>query len=239
MLWSAGEWRRRWRLFAGFGVTITLLVGAGEVLLPGWLRVIEGPFDSRLSDFFAGMAAYRKYFPTTSLPRLLLGDTVGIFVSVVIVVWLSVFGWNRRKISGESKMFAWVFAAFLMGTVLAFPLFTPFNQALLILPAVLMVREWAAIPQLGRIVFIGFVSWPWIASIAILLLRLPLNPASPIPNTMERYKMHGTPSLVLIDRHGLVRKHTFGAVDDLRIGAEIGALVQESAAAALSRSSAA
>ncbi len=170
MLWSAGEWRRRWRLFAGFGVTITLLVGAGEVLLPGWL-----------SDFFAGMAAYRKYFPTTSLPRLLLGDTAGIFVSVVIVVWLSVFGWNRRKISGESKMFAWVFAAFLMGTVLAFPLFTPFNQVLLILPAVLIVREWAAIPQLGRIVFIGFVSWPWIASIAILLLRLPLNPASQIP----------------------------------------------------------
>jgi len=65
------------------------------------------------------------------------------------------------------------------------------------------------------------------------------NPASPIPHTMERYKMRGTPSLVLIDRHGLVRKHAFGAVDDLRIGAEIGALVQESVTAALTRSSAA
>lgn len=56
------------------------------------------------------------------------------------------------------------------------------------------------------------------------------NPAGPIPLTMERYKMRGTPSLVLIDRHGLVRKHTFGSVEDLRLGAEIGALVQESAA---------
>jgi hypothetical protein len=65
------------------------------------------------------------------------------------------------------------------------------------------------------------------------------NPASPIPHTMERYKMRGTPSLVLIDRQGLVRKHTFGAVDDLRIGAEIGALAQERATAALSQSSAA
>jgi hypothetical protein len=65
------------------------------------------------------------------------------------------------------------------------------------------------------------------------------NPASPIPHTMERYKMRGTPSLVLIDRRGLVRKHTFGAVDDLRIGAEIGALTQESDAAALTESSAA
>ncbi len=65
------------------------------------------------------------------------------------------------------------------------------------------------------------------------------NPTGPIPHTMERYKMRGTPSLVLIDRQGLVRKHAFGAVDDLRIGAEIGALTQEPAAAALTRSSAA
>jgi AhpC/TSA family len=63
------------------------------------------------------------------------------------------------------------------------------------------------------------------------------NPASPIPHTMERYKMRGTPSLVLIDRQGFVRKHTFGSVDDLRLGAEIGALVQETASVA--RSSAA
>ena len=56
--------------------------------------------------------------------------------------------------------------------------------------------------------------------------------AGPIPHTMELYKMRGTPSLVLIDRQGLVRKHAFGAVDDLRIGAEIGALTQESGALA-------
>jgi peroxiredoxin len=65
------------------------------------------------------------------------------------------------------------------------------------------------------------------------------NTASPIPHTMERYKMRGTPSLVVIDRNGHVRKHAFGAVDDLRIGAEIGALTQEPQAAGLARSSAA
>jgi peroxiredoxin len=66
------------------------------------------------------------------------------------------------------------------------------------------------------------------------------NAAGPIPHTMERYKMRGTPSLVLIDKQGLVRKHAFGAVDDLRIGAEIGALTQEPAkSASLARSSAA
>ncbi len=53
------------------------------------------------------------------------------------------------------------------------------------------------------------------------------NATGPIPLTMERYKMRGTPSLILIDKLGFVRKHAFGAVDDLRIGAEIGALTQE------------
>jgi peroxiredoxin len=61
----------------------------------------------------------------------------------------------------------------------------------------------------------------------------------PIPQTMERYKMRGTPSLILIDKQGLVRTHTFGPVDDLRIGAEIGALAQEPVVQALARSSAA
>ncbi len=65
------------------------------------------------------------------------------------------------------------------------------------------------------------------------------NPASPIPHTMERYKMRGTPSLVLIDKQGAVRNHTFGAVEDLRVGAQIGALTQETAKFDSLRSSAA
>jgi peroxiredoxin len=65
------------------------------------------------------------------------------------------------------------------------------------------------------------------------------NVAGPIPHTMERYNMRGTPSLVLIDRQGKIRKHAFGASEDLRIGAEIGALTQEAGASSLSLSPAA
>jgi hypothetical protein len=89
------------------------------------------------------------------------------------------------------------------------------------------------------------VSWAMLkAFIQEYRLKFPIaldepNPASPIPHTMERYKMRGTPSLVLIDRNGCVRKHAFGAVDDLRIGAEIGALIRELGTAELTQSSAA
>jgi peroxiredoxin len=63
--------------------------------------------------------------------------------------------------------------------------------------------------------------------------------AGPIPHTMDRYNMRGTPSLVLIDREGSIRKHAFGAADDLRIGAEIGALAQQSGMLKSTQSSAA
>lgn len=47
----------------------------------------------------------------------------------------------------------------------------------------------------------------------------------PIPMTMRAYGMEGTPSVVLIDREGVVRLHHFGRLDDLQMGARIGELV--------------
>lgn len=51
--------------------------------------------------------------------------------------------------------------------------------------------------------------------------------AGPIPHTMQAYGFRGTPSLVLIDRQGRIRRHSFGAEDDMRVGAEIALLVAE------------
>jgi peroxiredoxin len=65
------------------------------------------------------------------------------------------------------------------------------------------------------------------------------NAHGPIPHTMDRYGMRGTPSLVLIDRSGLIRKHAFGVSDDLALGAQIGALAHEPPAASIARNSAA
>ena len=51
--------------------------------------------------------------------------------------------------------------------------------------------------------------------------------AGPIPRTMAIYGFRGTPSLVLIDRTGQVRRHAFGVEDDMKVGAEIALLVAE------------
>lgn len=49
----------------------------------------------------------------------------------------------------------------------------------------------------------------------------------PLPATMRRYAMRGTPTLILIDREGRLRRQTFGHLPDLQLGAEIMSLIRE------------
>lgn len=49
----------------------------------------------------------------------------------------------------------------------------------------------------------------------------------PIPMTMEKYKMQGTPTLIVIDRQGQLRLNHFGRISDMRVGSLIGGLLAE------------
>jgi peroxiredoxin len=48
-----------------------------------------------------------------------------------------------------------------------------------------------------------------------------------IPETMRRYQMRGTPSLMLIDRDGQLRAHKMGQLEDLVLGAAVQQLIDE------------
>jgi hypothetical protein len=173
-VWAVGDWPKRWRLAASFVTTLALLSAAGEVILPGWFGY-----------FLAGLAAYRQYFPTTSLLRVVLGDVLGEIGGGVVVIVLLILAWRNRKCAADSAEFTSVLAIFLVGTTLAFPLFTPFNQVLLILPTLLLIRDWKALPLISRLAFIVMASWPWVTSLLLLffpprvdsLNQLPLLPS--------------------------------------------------------------
>ena len=49
----------------------------------------------------------------------------------------------------------------------------------------------------------------------------------PIPLTMQVYELRGTPSMIIVDRHGNVRLSHLGQIDDLHVGAILGRLVAE------------
>lgn len=51
--------------------------------------------------------------------------------------------------------------------------------------------------------------------------------ASPVPLTMQAYRLRGTPSVVVFDQIGRVRLSHFGQIDDLQLGALIGQLLTE------------
>jgi hypothetical protein len=170
LVWVIGDWRKRWRLLAGFLTALAILIGAGELILPGWIGY-----------FIDGANAYRKYFPTTSLLRMALGDTLGEILGGIILASVLVFAWRNRREAADSRQFTTVFAAFLIGTILGFPLFTPFNQVLLILPAMLVLHHWKMLPKLSRVIFIVFVSWPWIVSTLLLLFPPRLDSPNELP----------------------------------------------------------
>ena len=48
-----------------------------------------------------------------------------------------------------------------------------------------------------------------------------------LPETMKAYELQGTPALLIFDRQGRLRRHYLGAVDDLRLGAEVMGLLIE------------
>lgn len=50
-----------------------------------------------------------------------------------------------------------------------------------------------------------------------------------LPETMKAYELQGTPALLIYDRQGRLRRHYLGAVDDLRLGAEVMGLLIEDA----------
>jgi hypothetical protein len=174
LVWGLGDLPRRWRLLVGFAGSMAALVGAGELILPGWHR-----------DFLSGLYAYRKYVHFPSLLQVALGYRIGDAAGLVLVAGLLTLAWRNRKHAGDFPEFARTLSAFLIGTTLALPLLPPFNQVLLIFPALMLVRDWPALPKFSRFAFVIFLSWPWIAEIVLLAVppqvksqsRLPLLPS--------------------------------------------------------------
>ena len=157
--WVMGDWQKRWRLLAGFVATLAALIGAGEVILPGWLHY-----------FFEGLRAYRQYAYRPPLLELALGNTLGEILSGTVIVGILAFAWKNRKEAGDSPQFTMVLATFLIASLLTMPLYPLFNQLLLVLPVIIILHDWASLRLPARYAFIAILAWPSIASLALLLL---------------------------------------------------------------------
>jgi len=180
LVWTVGNWRKRWTLAAGFLAALGLLVGAGELLLPGWPRY-----------FVDGLQAYSKYFPqgAKSVLSVILGSWIGGGLSALLIIALLAYAWRERTVDASSPEFVHVLSLFFMATTLVLPLLTPYNQILLLLPVLMILRDWRTLPRWGRIAFVALIVWPFVASIALLLRP---------PNLVSMSRTPLLPSLLLI-----------------------------------------
>ena len=84
LLWALNGWATRKNLAIGFGATMLLLVGAGEVLLPSWIL-----------NFLAQLRVYRHYAGASML-ELLYGRGIGLALTAVFILGLLILLWRRR-----------------------------------------------------------------------------------------------------------------------------------------------
>jgi len=126
-IWSLGNWRERQRVLWSLVISMSALVVAGELLLPGWI-----------SEFRAAVKDYYRYTGGgSSLLNGVLPPLWARIASIVLVGMVLVFAWRNRRASEETPAFQWLLCFTLATTLLVIPMFAPYNQ-LLLLPGVMM-----------------------------------------------------------------------------------------------------
>jgi len=200
LLWTGSEWAQRKRLFWGFAMTMALLVGASEVVLPGWL-----------SNFLTALRDYRRYAGADSVLDTLLSKPAGqVFSAVALAVILGLC-WRFRRVPAQSREFQYLFAVVLIITLLVIPKFSPYNQVLL-LPAILLIaREGRELWDRGlpsraacalAIIALG---WPWVAALGLSIASIWLNPDQLESRwAIPLYTSLATPIVLLIPMGSLV-----------------------------------
>ncbi len=165
LLWAASGWRSRKNLVWGFAVTLLLLVGVTEILLPGWI-----------GEFLAGLAAYQRYTGNFSILALLFANAGGTIASIGLVLAVAAAAWKMRHEPADSTRFQFGFCLVLALTVVVIPTMYPTSQIVLV-PAVFWLAKnaqelWGAgrAVRLGLVGVLSLLVWPWIGSLVYLAL---------------------------------------------------------------------
>jgi hypothetical protein len=172
LLWACWEWRSRARLVLSFALTMLVLAGVSELLLPGWV-----------TEFLAGLAAYQHYTGNFSILTLLFSNLGTAFAGIGLAGALALVASQMRLESAGSDRFNYGFVMVLTVTVVAMPTLYPTGQVVL-LPAIFLLLQhrqpvWAAgrARRLGLVAVFSLIAWPWVGSLAYLLasLAVPLS----------------------------------------------------------------
>ena len=167
LFWTAGNWRQRQRLVWTFASSLALLIGGGELVLPGWIARFRVAANAYLRYTGGGKSVLDLVLPSL-LARILTAILVG-----ALALWL----WRMRRAQPGTAEFRWSLALVASVTLVVIPTYAPYNQ-LLLLPALMLA--WVELPRIAHkgpaarlVLMLATVAllWPWIAAASLCLAR--------------------------------------------------------------------
>jgi hypothetical protein len=168
LLWAISDWSRRKNFVWGFVATLTILCGAAEYVLPGWL-----------ARFREAIAAYRRYTGgAESVLEVIVTPAWGRVLAVLALLALLVAGWRHRRVPVDSTVFRWMLALTLAVTAMVVPKSAPYNQVLSLLGILLLGMNWEFLWANNRLLRLtaliaGFlILWPWLAAVSLTAASL-------------------------------------------------------------------
>jgi hypothetical protein len=171
LLWVLGGWRERRRWLWGFVVTMLLLLGAAEYVLPGWMF-----------RFYAAVRAYSRYMAGTSFLDRLVGPCWSLIAGVIIVLPVLSACWKSRVEGAGTMASRRALCLALVAVVCLAPTLAIYNQVLL-LPGLLLVFDLVfdqrqalpharvAVRYLGKLT-VALLAWPWVACVSLVVVKV-------------------------------------------------------------------
>jgi hypothetical protein len=168
LVWAISDWRARRRLVLGFAITMGLLLGGAEVVLPGWWRM-----------FVDAVGKYHRYTQNQSVLDVLAPwGYSGKLLAGVAALSCAFVLWKLRNVAPDTAEFGTATALVMALTVLIVPMYAPYNQVLLLPAIFVVIRDRATFLarspywRLSYLVGALLVGWQWIASLSLSALYL-------------------------------------------------------------------
>jgi hypothetical protein len=161
-LWTAGDWRRRYRWAISFLAAMAVLMAASESYLPHWLP-----------RFWHAVREYQRYTGAFSVMDSLIGAPWSWVVEFLAFAATMGVCWRERRQGANTGSFGFTLSLVLATTILLVPSCSPNYQILLIPACLVLAKERRMIWQsnvANRILIVitaALILWPWISSIAL------------------------------------------------------------------------
>jgi len=170
-VWSLGDLKRRYRWAVSFLIVMSVLCFASEWLLPHWI----GRFWRALGDYW-------RYAQAVPMLEAILPRPWGRLLEVLFAGSTAVACFKRRQQPENAGAFQSSTCLVLALTALAVPIFSLYNQVLLV-PAILLIArdrrtiwEGNVVSRALLIIVTALLTWSWLSATALAGLSLVLPP---------------------------------------------------------------